>query len=198
MASTGHILVWDIGVRLFHWLLVASFTTAYFSQTGSYNLHLYAGYSVLGLLAFRLIWGFVGSGHARFTSFLFKPAVVLRYLRDMIKLRPRRYLGHNPAGGVMIMFLLLCLLVISLSGIVLDAGENRAGPLADTSLILYKGLARGVHIGFTNAVLALIVVHLLGVLYSSLVNRENLLRAMITGRKPSPRDPAPSMRQKDT
>ena len=198
MTGSGHILVWDIGVRLFHWLLVASFTTAYFSQTGSYNLHIYAGYSVLGLLAFRLIWGVVGTGHARFTSFLFKPSVVLRYLAGMIKLRPQRYLGHNPAGGVMIVLLLLCLLVISLTGIVLDASENRAGPLADTSLILYKGISRNVHVGATNAALVLIAVHLLGVLYSSLVNRENLLRAMITGRKPPLRDPAPSMRQKDT
>jgi cytochrome b len=197
MSNTGHILVWDIGVRLFHWFLVASVTTAYFTRTGSYDLHLYAGYSVLGLLAFRFIWGFIGSEYARFTSFLFKPAVVLGYFRDMIKLRPHRYLGHNPAGGVMIVLLLLCLLVIAFSGIALDAGENRAGPLAGTRLILYKGTARDVHEGATSTALALIAVHLLGVLYSSLVNRENLLRAMITGRKPSPRDQAPSMRRDD-
>lgn len=188
-------MVWDIGVRFFHWFLVASFTTAYFTQTGSYDFHLYAGYSVLGLLAFRLIWGFAGSSYARFSSFLFKPAVVLGYLRDMIKLRPHRYLGHNPAGGVMIVLLLLCLLVTALSGIALDAGENRAGPLGDTRLFLYKGVAEGVHEVATNVALALIAVHLLGVLYSSLVNRENLVRAMITGRKPSPRDPDPPVQR---
>jgi cytochrome b len=93
--------------------------------------------------------------------------------------------------------LLLCLLVIAFSGIALDAGENRAGPLAGTRLILYKGTARDVHEGATSTALALIAVHLLGVLYSSLVNRENLLRAMITGRKPSPRDQAPSMPRDD-
>jgi len=189
MNKTGHIVVWDIGVRFFHWVLVASFTIAYLTQEDSYKLHLYAGYAVLGLLAFRLIWGFTGSRYTRFSSFLFKPGVVLGYLRDMTRLRSRRYLGHNPAGGVMIVALLLCLLIIALSGIVLDAGENRAGPLADTNLFIYKDLAEGVHEGATNTALALILVHILGVLFSSLVNRENLVLAMITGRKRPLRDP---------
>lgn len=184
MSKTDHILVWDIGVRLFHWSLVASFATAYFTQADEYDLHLYAGYSVLGLLAFRIIWGFAGTRYARFSSFLFRPGVVLDYVRNMINLRPPRCLGHNPAGGVMIVLLLLCILVIALSGIALDAGENRAGPLADTRLFLYKDIAEGVHEGATNTALVLVLVHLLGVLYSSLINRENLVRAMITGRKP--------------
>jgi len=107
MSKSDHILVWDIGVRLFHWSLVASFATAYFTQADEYDLHLYAGYSVLGLLAFRIIWGFAGTRYARFSSFLFRPGVVLDYVRNMINLRPPRCLGHNPAGGVMILLLLL-------------------------------------------------------------------------------------------
>jgi len=189
MAERAYVLVWDIDIRLFHWSLVASFVTAYVSGSEFYMLHLYAGYSLLGLLAFRLVRGFTGSDCARFSRFLFRPSVVLGYFRDMIRLRPRRYLGHNPAGGVMTVLLLACLLAVALSGIALDAAENRAGPLAGTRVIHYKGIARSVHDGATGVVWTLIVVHLLGVLYSSLMHRENLVRAMITGRKPSPGHP---------
>jgi cytochrome b len=188
MSKARGILVWDIGVRSFHWFLVTSFALAYFTQDDFYDLHIYAGYGLLGLLAFRLVWGFTGPDFARFSGFLFRPDVVLAYLRDMIRLRPPRYLGHNPAGGVMIVCLLLCLLVIALSGIALDAAENRAGPLADTRLFLYKGIVEGIHEGSTNTAVGLIVVHLLGVLYSSVIHRENLVRAMITGRKQPRRD----------
>jgi cytochrome b len=185
MNKQDKIMVWDVAVRLFHWSLVANFVVAYFTQEDDYYPHLYAGYAVLGLLAFRLVWGLVGPRYARFSSFLYRPAVVLDYVRDMTALHPRRYLGHNPAGGVMIVLLLLCLLTIALSGIVLDAGENRNGPLAATRAFLYKDIAEEVHEGATNTALGLIALHLLGVLYSSLINRENLVRAMITGRKPA-------------
>ena len=187
MNNDHNVLVWDIGIRLFHWSLVASFAIAYITQDDYYEAHLYAGYVVLGLLVFRFVWGFAGAKYARFSSFLYGPAAILSYLKDMIKLRPRRHLGHNPAGGLMIFLLLLVLLVITLSGIALDAGENRAGPLGDTRLFLYKDIAEGIHEIASNTALALIIVHLLGVLYSSLINRENLVRAMITGRKPRTR-----------
>lgn len=177
------IQVWDIGVRLFHWSLVASFIAAYFTQSDNYDLHLYTGYALLGLIAFRLLWGFVGSRYARFSSFLFSPAVVAGYLRDMAQRRARRYLGHNPAGAAMIVLLLLCLLTIGISGVALDAAENRAGPLGDTRLFFYTDLINEIHNWSTDITLALIALHILGVIFSSVAHRESLVRAMITGRK---------------
>ena len=189
MKKTDSIRVWDPLLRLFHWLLVVGFVVGYFTQTENYQLHLYAGYGLLGLLCWRLLWGLAGTRTARFSSFLFRPATVLAYLHAMLRGQPPRYLGHNPAGGIMILLMLLCLLVISLSGIALDAGENRAGPLGHTRLFLYTDLIGEVHVASTNIALALIALHLLGVLYSSLAHRENLVLSMITGRKPASRAP---------
>lgn len=177
------IKVWDIGVRLFHWLLVASFAAAYFTQSDNYDLHLYTGYTLLGLIAFRLLWGFIGSRYARFSSFIFSPAVVAGYLRDMVQRRARRYLGHNPAGAAMIALLLLCLLTIGISGVALDAAENRSGPLGDTRLFYYTDLIDEIHVWSTDIALLLIATHILGVIVSSVAHRESLVRAMITGRK---------------
>lgn len=189
MNQSASVRVWDPFLRLFHWLLVASFGVGYFTQAGEYELHLYAGYTLLGLLVWRLPWGLAGPCHARFSSFLYGPATLLRYLRAMLAGRPSRYLGHNPAGGLMILLMLACLLVIGISGIALDAAENRAGPLGDTRLFLYTDLIKEIHVVSTNGMLAFIVLHLLGVLYSSLVHRENLALSMITGNKPAPRTP---------
>jgi cytochrome b len=166
------ILVWDLPTRIFHWALALSFTGAYLtSETERYrDLHVTLGYTLLGLLAFRLLWGFVGTRYARFASFAFSPATILGYLKRLLQRRPKHFIGHNPAGGVAIFLLIGLGLAVGVSGVLLyqeiggDAFEE-------------------IHEAFASAMLALVFVHLAGVAVSSLLHRENLPRAMITGYK---------------
>ena len=183
LTEARSIKVWDPLVRLFHWFLVIAFATAYFTQEEEYELHLLAGYAVLGLIGFRIFWGLVGPKHARFTDFIFPPAATLGYLRELTKGQAQRYLGHNPAAGMMVVALLISLTVICVSGVALDAAENRSGPLAGMRLFLYADIVADIHELFTDIISFLIPLHLLGVLFSSRAHHENLVRGMIDGRK---------------
>jgi cytochrome b len=165
--------VWDPLVRLFHWSLAAAFAIAFLSEEGE-RLHDAAGYVVLGLIGFRLVWGLVGSEHARFTDFVPSPRRLVGYLAGLVRGRPERYLGHNPAGGVMILLLLTAVLV--------TAGS---GWLMTTDRFWGTEWVEELHEGAAYAALALVGAHVLGVLVSSLLHHENLVRAMITGRKPA-------------
>ena len=183
MNKTTLIPVWDPLVRLFHWLLVAAFVISWLTQEEDYNLHLQAGYTVMGLVCLRIVWGMAGPKHARFTDFVYSPSAVLAYLQSLAGGRAKRYTGHNPAGGAMVVLLLLSLLTVSLSGIALDGAENWAGPLAEMNLYRHMELIHSLHLLSTDLLWLLIGLHLLGVLHASLAHRENLVRAMITGRK---------------
>jgi cytochrome b len=176
--------VWDPLVRLFHWSLPVAFVVAYLTQEQAYDTHLAAGYTILGLVLVRLVWGFIGTRHARFGDFVRGPRAVVGYLKALAAGRAPRYLGHNPAGGAMILALIATLLVIALSGIALDAAENRAGPLGGTQLFLYLDPIMTVHAWSSDLALVLIAVHVLAVIHASRALGENLVRAMITGRKP--------------
>lgn len=205
----AYVPTWDPFVRLFHWLLVAGFVVAYVTQEDRLDLHVWSGYAVGGLILLRIVWGFVGPRHARFRDFLYRPRQVFGYLRGLIRVHARRYLGHSPAGGVMIFGLLLFLILTVATGLMLYGQENHAGPLAP----LYGGIAAAnapaavmraehgngktaeaeggesleeLHELFANVTLALVIVHVLGVLATSLVHRENLALSMITGRKRAP------------
>ena len=181
----GHeIRVWDPAVRLFHWTLAAAFAAAWLSEDAWSWLHVNAGYLIGGLILFRLLWGFVGTRHARFRSFVKRPREIRTYMRQMLRLRAPRYLGHNPAGGVMILALLGLLTLTISSGVALYGTTDFAGPLAG----LFRGdlaadVLEAAHEFGANATLFLIVLHLGGVLFSSLAHRENLAKAMVTGRK---------------
>ncbi|MCK9285603.1 MAG: cytochrome b/b6 domain-containing protein [Rhodocyclaceae bacterium] len=165
-------LVWDLPVRVFHWTLAISFVIAFLSaESERYrDIHVLCGYLTLALIGFRLVWGMVGSRHARFASFVRGPSAVWRYLRSLLSTHPEHHLGHNPAGAVAI---LLLLALGSGSGLTGWATFNERGGEAVSEL----------HVSFANAMLALVVVHLVGVAVSSLLHRENLLRAMVTGYK---------------
>lgn len=187
--SAAEIRVWDPLVRIFHWSLVAAFATAYITEGEPQWLHSLAGYLIVALLAVRIVWGFVGSEHARFRDFVYSPRTVWRYLKDELAGRARRYLGHNPAGGVMILAMLVTLLATAGSGMVLLAAEEGAGPLAGW-LVAQAGhesalaeRAEEVHELFANVTVLLVFLHVLGVIVESLRHRENLVRAMITGNK---------------
>ena len=185
MSDQATIKVWDPLVRLFHWGLVSAFALAYLSEDDWMNLHVYAGYTVLGLLGFRLVWGFVGSRYARFSEFVRPPWEVMAYLKGLVTLRATRYVGHNPAGGAMIVLLLLSLVLTTLTGLGAYGAEGY-GPLAGwlSGLVrLGREAMEEVHEFAANFTLFLILIHVTGVLFGSLLHRENLVRAMITGRK---------------
>lgn len=186
MSSQDNVKVWDPLVRIFHWSLVVGFTLAYASGESWKDLHVISGYVVGGLITFRLLWGLVGSRHARFSDFVRRPAAVIDYLKQLLAGTARRYLGHNPAGGAMIMLLLVGLALTTLTGLGLYAGEDGAGPLAGLIPMshFWEEAFEETHEFFANFTLMLVLVHVAGVALSSLLHRENLVRAMITGRKP--------------
>jgi len=165
------ILVWDLPVRLFHWLLVVSFAGAFVTAESERvrDLHVALGWTFAALLAFRLIWGVVGSRHARFRSFARGPRAVLAYLKSLLSGRPEHHVGHNPAGGWAIFALIALGILISASGWALVGGAGK------WSEELHEGLA--------NAMLALVFLHVGAVAVSSYLHRENLAAAMVTGYK---------------
>ena len=188
--QTDTVKVWDPLVRIFHWSLALAIAVAYFSgddHEGSMGLHPYAGYVIAGLVAFRLVWGVVGTRHARFGDFVTRPSRVVEYLKQLGRMQAPRYLGHNPAGGAMIVVLLLMLAATATTGMLAyGAAEHAGGPfaayLAGSSHSFAHSL-KEVHEFFANFTLFLVGIHIVGVIVESLVHRENLARAMVTGKK---------------
>lgn len=195
--TAPQVRVWDPLVRIGHWLIVAGVATAYFAGDEAPKLHVWAGYAVAAAVAVRIVWGFVGSRHARFSDFVRGPRAVQRYLAGLRSGRAPRFLGHNPAGGLMILALLASLAVTTVSGMALLAVEEGEGPLAgvvDAETISAERAAgheesdaeetlEAIHSAFTYLTLGLVALHLGGVFVSSRAHKENLVRAMITGRK---------------
>lgn len=183
MNSQEWVKVWDLPLRIFHWLLVAAFFAAYLTEDDFLPQHVWAGYLVSGLLIFRLVWGFIGNQYARFSNFLCSPGQSISYLKDMIALKSRRYLGHNPAGAAMIVLLLVSLLLTVISGFAVYGADQGAGPLAGIVDSSHEKLWEEVHEFFANFALLLVVVHILGVAVGSYIHRESLVKAMIHGYK---------------
>ncbi|WP_340121156.1 cytochrome b/b6 domain-containing protein [Methylobacter svalbardensis] len=182
MESQELVKVWDLPLRIFHWLLVAGFFIAYLTEDDLLTVHVWAGYLVSGLLVFRLIWGFIGNDYARFSSFLCSPAKSIAYLKDLIALKTQRYLGHNPAGAAMIVLLLVSLLMTVITGFAVYGADQAAGPLAAIGSANEK-MWEEVHEFFANFTLILVVVHVIGVAVESYIHHENLVRAMLHGFK---------------
>lgn len=181
----NEVKVWDPFVRIFHWSLVLTFTIAWLSGDEFEVLHINAGYAVLGLVLLRIVWGFIGTRHARFRNFVYPPAEVKGFLRDTLMQRARRYLGHNPAGGAMIILMLLSLVITTVTGIACYGIEDGAGPLAMLVGVPEAGgeMLEEVHEFFANLMVLLVVVHVIGVIFESQLHHESLIRAMLTGRK---------------
>lgn len=182
--------VWDLPTRIFHWGLVASVGMAYVSgeilPKSWIGAHAFFGYVIAGLIAFRLFWGVFGPEPSRFKSFLYSPRAALDYLRRMLTLRPPFHLGHNPLGALMVFALLIVLSVLIVSGIVALGGTERMGPLAGQVSFAFAKAAEHFHEGVVGVLGALIGLHVLGVVVSSLAERQNLIRAMIDGCKRVP------------
>jgi cytochrome b len=186
--------------------MAAAFFLAYVVVEEPLAVHVWAGYLIGALIAIRLVWGLVGPRHARFTEFVPSPGGLKRYLLALVRGRERRYLGHNPAGGAMIVALLLALSATVVSGLMVYGAEEKAGPLGglyaaggpapiataradddhegDDGHEEAEGLEE-FHEVSANLTLALVLLHIAGVGVTSLRHRENLARAMISGRKRS-------------
>jgi cytochrome b len=171
-SSWRKILVWDVPTRLFHWLLVLSFVGAFVTADSERQRHLHVmfGVTMLVLIAFRLVWGLVGTRYARFSAFSFGPRAVLRYLRSLATLNPIRYLGHTPAGSWAIWLMLGLGVAVGITGY---ATFNKLG----------GEWLEDVHAALAWTLLATVGVHVAGVVLSSVLHRENLVGAMVTGRK---------------
>ncbi len=179
------IRVWDPLVRIFHWSLAICFLVAYVVEDDRLNLHVLAGSIIFGLIIFRLVWGIMGTEHSRFADFICSFKQIKQHLLDLVSLRPACHIGHTPIGGVMIILLLLGLLLLTLSGVILYAQEGAHLPFAglmavdlDTALFI-----ENLHGWIANMLALLVLFHIAGVLLESLLQKQNLVRAMITGYK---------------
>lgn len=166
------VTVWDPLVRVLHWALAASIAVAWFTSGHPKGLHQWAGYTAGALIAIRVVWGFLGPGHARFSDFVRGPQRVLAYLRDIVRGRERRYIGHNPAGGAMVVTLILA-----------TAAQVIMGWMQTTDTFWGVAWIEELHAVMAKVILVLIGLHLAGVAVASLRHTENLPLAMITGRK---------------
>ena len=214
------IKVWDLFVRVFHWSLVVAIILQLATAEDFKSAHAKIGYFIVALLILRIIWGIVGSRHARFTDFIYPPAEILSYLKSLIQGRPKHYIGHNPAGGAMVCALLFFLLLTTLTGLLVYGAEGK-GPFALQPVNLvarasadddqhrgadnhdYHGRGtydradhqnpggarekthfwKDIHETIVGIIIFLASLHVCGVIVSSYVHRENLILAMITGKK---------------
>lgn len=198
--DTNSVRVWDPLVRVGHWLLVLAFAVAYLTEGDPMPVHVWAGYLVATIVVVRVVWGLIGPRHARFSDFLYSPAAAARYLVDLFRRRAPRYLGHSPAGGLMVVALLACLAATTFTGMMTLADVADAGPLAPWfgneavaaqraaaeaagQAFRYRSPYEGPHEFFANLTLLLVILHVGGVALASFAHWENLARAMVTGRK---------------
>jgi len=200
----GWVRVWDPFVRIAHGVLALGFAIAWLTEGKPAWLHEWAGYAVGATVALRVAWGFVGPREARFATFVGRPSAALTYLRRLIAFRAPRFLGHSPAGGIMVVALLASLAVTTATGVAYRGASRDRGPLApllgaEAARLQAEAAARGqapasrparwlkqVHEGAADITLLLVIAHVGGVALASLAHRENLPRAMLTGRKRAP------------
>jgi cytochrome b len=213
--SNTHIKVWGSFIRIFHWSLVILFAIAYFTGEEESGLHIYSSYAIGGLISTRVLWGLIGGKYARFSEFIRPPAKVAAYIKSLMRGKPDHYLGHNPAGGYMIVALLVMLAITTMTGLKVYGIEGH-GPLAENTAISFISTANAdedkikasrkhdldnrqdegfnvsekeeefweeIHETVANLTVLLIFLHVLGVIISSRIHKENLVWAMVTGRK---------------
>jgi cytochrome b len=171
IARPATILVWDIFVRIFHWSLVAAMAYELIARAGT-QIHEFLGYAILAAIALRIIWGFFGSKYARFSDFVKSPIRTFKYLADIARGHPKRNLGHNPAGAAMVIALLLMVSATAVSGWAMT-----------TDALWGTEWIEEAHELSADVTIALIFAHVLGVIFASWQHKENLIAAMITGRK---------------
>ena len=187
--KAASVKVWDLFIRCFHWTLVLGFATAFISgEIHASMIHVWVGYALCALLLARVYWGFKGSEYARFRSFFFSVNETLEYVRSMFKGHPKHYFGHNPAGALMVFALLALLALIFLTGLATLAVIDFEGPVLFLANLVSDDTSdalRHLHEFLPIVGLVLVALHILGVIAGSLQHKENLVRAMLTGKKKS-------------
>ncbi len=203
--ATASIKVWDIVVRVFHWSLVLFVTVSFFTGEVLETVHAYSGYIIIALLAIRIVWGFIGTHYARFSNFIYSPKTIISYLKNLSDETADNYIGHNPVGGAMIIFMILFFGVTAWTGLKAYAEEGK-GPLAAVEMSstphvqadveLHDGHKKhaqnpekkdefweDVHEIVANFMILIVLLHIGGVLISSEILKEDLIRPMLTGYK---------------
>jgi cytochrome b len=211
--------VWIPLIRIGHWTLVIAFFTAYLTEDDFMTQHVWAGYIVGAYVLIRVLWGFVGDKYARFSNFVDSPANIFGYLKNLVARKPQHYIGHNPAGGAMVVALLLSLAATTWTGLKLYAVEDNKGPLASAQQVQTQIQLVGLiseakaednedagevselannghkvnkqdeeyweelHELFANLTLFLVFLHIIGIIVSSYIDKENLVKTMLTGKK---------------
>lgn len=187
LKETQHpVCVWDWPIRLFHWAIVGLTASLYITakEGGDWmEYHELAGYIFLTLVLFRLLWGLWGSQHARFSDFCYRPRTVFQYLRTLFTPSAKRYLGHNPLGSISVLLMLTLLLVLAVTGLFATDDVMLEGPLVTLISKETSDLLTFIHGWSFDALLIAIVVHVMAVLFYLVIKRENLVIAMLTGKK---------------
>ncbi|MGA0938095.1 MAG: cytochrome b/b6 domain-containing protein [Sedimenticolaceae bacterium] len=180
------IRVWDPLVRIFHWSLASAFFIAYITEDDFMTVHEYAGYAVLSLIGIRLIWGIVGTKYARFSNFVTSPKTTIKYIKSIFTFNAERHIGHNPAGGAMIIALLVSLTLTATTGMLYYGIEDQSG-LAASFVSGWPNFLNDpleeIHEFFANLSIFLVIAHVAGVLIAAIQHGENLIASMWHGRK---------------
>ena len=183
--SLQRTLIWDLPTRLFHWTLAGSFVLAWLTSEGDewLSIHAFLGYLVMGLVGFRLMWGFAGSHFSRFASFWFSPKESLDYLKQVAGRTAPRHVGHNPTGSLAIYILLVLAVVVGITGIATLGGEEQQGLISGWLSYSQGRLLKEAHELAANLMMLVVLGHLAGVVVESVLHKENLAKSMVNGFK---------------
>lgn len=195
--SKRDVVVWDVPVRVFHWLLVLLIVSQIVTVSiggNAMEYHVLGGYAILTLVVFRFLWGLLGTPTARFVNFLRGPRTVLRYTRSLASTQPESAAGHNPLGGWSVVAMLISLLVQTVSGLFADDEIMTTGPLWKYVSEDTASLFNVIHETNALILLTLICIHLAAILFYLLRKKENLIKPMFTGKKPLPENSSDFMR----
>ena len=191
-AKSHTIKVWDISIRIFHWALVAGIGFMWFSGEEGGNImtwHIYIGYTMLGLIVYRLFWGFIGTPYARFSEFLKGPSITLAYLKSTLKGDKIDSIGHNPLGGWMVILLMILIFTQAFSGLFSSDDIFAEGPLYSLVSSKTSEFFTSIHHLNFNILLAAIALHIAAVAFHVFVKKEALIKSMLTGKKPTSQPP---------
>lgn len=178
-------LIWDLPTRLFHWALASSFAVAWLTSEGDQWLaiHVFTGYLMLGLVGFRLVWGFAGSHFSRFSSFWFGPKEAFDYLKQVTKGHAARHVGHNPTGSLAIYILLVLAVAVGFTGFFTLGGDEQQGIAAGLFSFSQIKIIKELHELLATLMLLVVFGHITGVVVESVMHKENLAKSMVTGFK---------------
>ncbi|RDV24580.1 cytochrome B [Alteromonas aestuariivivens] len=188
-------LIWDLPIRLFHWLLVVSLLGQYVTAEilkDAMQWHFYLGYFTLGLMLFRLLWGFIGPQHARFSNFLKGPGAVLHYTKTLFSAESTPYTGHNPVGGWVVVLMLSIVTTQAISGLFLSDDVFMDGPYFHAVSETTQKLMNSIHHQLFNLLLLVIALHVAAIIFYTLVKKQPLASSMVHGKKATPEPGIPS------